>query len=143
MESFRDAQAKAGLVLLEPIMNVVVMAPSQYQGSLAGDINRRRGKILNLSSDKGRCMMHAYIPLAEFVRLHQRAAQLHQRHRVVQHGAEPLRRGQGRAGGCQDCELNELKINRAQESMQWLLGPFAVYQRLIQFPQVRLDYVQT
>jgi elongation factor G len=65
MESFRDAQAAAGLVLLEPIMNVVVLAPSQYQGSLAGDINRRRGNILNLSSDKGRCMMHAYIPLAE------------------------------------------------------------------------------
>jgi elongation factor G len=65
MESFRDAQASAGLVLLEPIMNVVVMAPSQYQGSLAGDINRRRGNILNLSSDKGRCMLHAYIPLAQ------------------------------------------------------------------------------
>jgi elongation factor G len=65
IESFRDAQAMAGLVILEPIMNVVVLAPSQYQGALAGDINRRRGNILNLSSDKGRCMLHAYIPLAE------------------------------------------------------------------------------
>jgi elongation factor G len=65
MEGFRDAQAAAGLILLEPIMNVVVLAPSQYQGSLAGDINRRRGNILNLSSDKGRCMLHAFIPLAE------------------------------------------------------------------------------
>jgi elongation factor G len=65
MESFRDAQAATGLILLEPIMNVVVLAPSQYQGSLAGDINRRRGNILNLSSDKGRCMLHAYIPLAQ------------------------------------------------------------------------------
>jgi elongation factor G len=65
LESLRDVQAAAGLVLLEPIMNVVVLAPSQYQGSLAGDINRRRGNILNLSSDKGRCMLHAYIPLAE------------------------------------------------------------------------------
>jgi elongation factor G len=46
-------------------MNVVVLAPSNYQGTLAGDINRRRGNILNLSSDKGRCMLHAYIPLAE------------------------------------------------------------------------------
>jgi elongation factor G len=65
IESFRDAQASAGLVILEPIMNVVVLAPSNYQGTLAGDINRRRGNILNLSSDKGRCMLHAYIPLAE------------------------------------------------------------------------------
>jgi elongation factor G len=65
IESFRDAQANAGLVILEPIMNVVVLAPSNFQGTLAGDINRRRGNILNLSSDKGRCMLHAYIPLAE------------------------------------------------------------------------------
>ncbi len=65
IESFRDAQMHAGLVILEPIMNVVVHAPAQHQGALAGDINRRRGEILNLSSDKGRCMVHAYIPLAE------------------------------------------------------------------------------
>jgi elongation factor G len=65
MEGFRDAQAKAGLVLLEPIMNVVVYAPEQYLGALTGDINRRRGEILNLSVDKGRCVLHAYVPLAE------------------------------------------------------------------------------
>ena len=36
-----------------------------YQGTLAGDINRRRGEILNFSSDKGRCHIHAYVPLSE------------------------------------------------------------------------------
>jgi elongation factor G len=65
LECTRDAQVKAGIVLLEPIMNVVVVAPDSYQGALAGDINRRRGEILNFSSDKGRCQIHAYIPLAE------------------------------------------------------------------------------
>lgn len=65
IECFRDAQLKAGLVLLEPIMNVVVHAPAQYQGDLTRDVSRRRGEILNLSSDKGRCMLHAYVPLAE------------------------------------------------------------------------------
>jgi elongation factor G len=65
LESFRDAQVKAGLTLLEPIMNVVVHAPAQYQGDLTRDVSRRRGEILNLSSDKGRCMLHAYVPLAE------------------------------------------------------------------------------
>jgi elongation factor G len=64
-ECFRDAQAKAGIVLLEPIMNVVVYAPDQYLGPLTGDVNRRRGEILNLSRDKGRCQLHAYVPLAE------------------------------------------------------------------------------
>lgn len=64
MECTRDAMMKAGITLLEPIMNVMVIAPEKYQGDLAGDINRRRGEILNFSSDKGRCQIHAYVPLA-------------------------------------------------------------------------------
>jgi elongation factor G len=63
-ECTRDAMVKAGITLLEPIMNVVVVAPESYQGALAGDINRRRGIILNFSSDKGRCQLHAHVPLA-------------------------------------------------------------------------------
>jgi elongation factor G len=65
MECFRDAQAKAGLVLLEPIMNVVVHAPGKYLGDLTRDISRRRGEILDSILDKGRCQLHAYVPLAE------------------------------------------------------------------------------
>jgi len=65
IECTRDAQAKAGITLLEPIMEVVVLAPSEYQGNLLRDVNRRRGEILNMTSEKNRCMIHAYVPLAE------------------------------------------------------------------------------
>jgi elongation factor G len=65
VENFRDAQMKAGIVLLEPIMNVVVLAPDKYLGDLTRDVSRRRGEILNSTMDKGRCMLHAYVPLAE------------------------------------------------------------------------------
>ncbi|MBV9122881.1 MAG: elongation factor G [Planctomycetes bacterium] len=65
IECFKEAQARAGLVLLEPIMNVVVHAPGQYLGDLTRDVSRRRGEILNSSLDKGRCLLHAYVPLAE------------------------------------------------------------------------------
>jgi elongation factor G len=65
IECFRDAQLKAGLVLLEPIMNVMVHAPGQYLGDLTRDVSRRRGEILNTALDKGRCQLHAYVPLAE------------------------------------------------------------------------------
>jgi elongation factor G len=65
LEGLRDAQAAAGLVILEPIMNVVVHAPAQYLGDLTRDVSRRRGEILNSSMDKGRCQLHAYVPLAE------------------------------------------------------------------------------
>jgi elongation factor G len=65
IECTRDAQLKAGIVLLEPIMNVMVHAPGQYLGDLTRDVSRRRGEILNTSLDKGRCQLHAYVPLAE------------------------------------------------------------------------------
>ena len=64
MECTRDAMMRAGITLLEPIMNVVVHAPGQYLGDLTRDISRRRGEILNSTLDKGRCMLHAYVPLA-------------------------------------------------------------------------------
>jgi elongation factor G len=65
LECFRDAQARAGLVILEPIMNVVIHAPGQYLGDLTRDVSRRRGEILDSVLDKGRCKLHAYVPLAE------------------------------------------------------------------------------
>jgi elongation factor G len=65
LESFRDAQSKAGLVLLEPIMNVMVHAPGQFMGDLIADVSRRRGEIQDAGLDKGRCQVHAYVPLAE------------------------------------------------------------------------------
>jgi elongation factor G len=65
VDCFRKAQAQAGLVVLEPIMNVVVLAPADYLGSLIADVTKRRGEILSTSSDKGRCEVRAYIPLAE------------------------------------------------------------------------------
>jgi len=63
-ENFRDAQTTAGIRLLEPIMTVVVVTPESYQGSITGDVNRRRGVIEELSSDKGRGIIRAKIPLA-------------------------------------------------------------------------------
>jgi elongation factor G len=64
MESFREVQMIAGIKLLEPIMTVVAVGPEQYQGSITGDINRRRGIIEEISSDKGRGMIKAKVPLA-------------------------------------------------------------------------------
>lgn len=65
VECFKEAQLRAGLVLLEPIMNVMVHAPGQYLGDLTRDVSRRRGEILNSSLEKNRCQLHAYVPLAE------------------------------------------------------------------------------
>jgi len=63
-ESFREVQLVAGIRLLEPIMNVVVVAPDEYSGAICGDISRRRGMIEETSSDKGRGNIRAKVPLA-------------------------------------------------------------------------------
>jgi elongation factor G len=63
-ENFRDVQQVAGIKLLEPIMTVVVVGPEQFQGPITGDINRRRGMIEEISSDKGRGTIRAKLPLA-------------------------------------------------------------------------------
>ncbi len=63
-ENFRDVQQMAGIRLLEPIMTVVAVSPEQYQGAITGDINRRRGVIEEITSEKGRGIIRAKVPLA-------------------------------------------------------------------------------
>lgn len=63
-QCLKEAAQNAGIVLLEPIMEVNVQSPGQYIGDLTGDTSRRRGEILNSGLEKGRAHLHAYIPLA-------------------------------------------------------------------------------
>ncbi len=59
------AVQKAGSVLLEPIMKVVVTSPEDYIGNVTGDLSSRRGMIVN-SEDRGPVkMVTAEVPLSE------------------------------------------------------------------------------
>src|SRR5207249_11235242 len=44
---FKEGCRKAKPVLLEPVMDVEVVAPSEYQGAVIGDLNSRRGRIVS------------------------------------------------------------------------------------------------
>ena len=48
----KEAARKCQPILLEPIMKVVVTTPEQFMGDVIGDINRRRGKIMNQTTVK-------------------------------------------------------------------------------------------
>jgi elongation factor G len=48
---FREAYPKAKPTILEPIMKVEVEAPVEFQGSVVGQVNQRRGVILETKSD--------------------------------------------------------------------------------------------
>ena len=63
--AFKDAMAKAGAVLLEPIMKVEVTMPEEYMGDVIGDINSRRGRIEGMDDIGGGKMVRAFVPLAE------------------------------------------------------------------------------
>ncbi len=63
--AFKDAMAKAGPVLTEPIMKVVVVIPEEYMGDVIGDINQRRGQIQSMDSVFGAYQINAFIPLSE------------------------------------------------------------------------------
>ncbi len=63
--ALKDAAKKANAILLEPIMKVEVTTPEEYQGDLLGDINRRRGKIVNIDAKDASMVLKAEVPLAE------------------------------------------------------------------------------
>jgi len=63
--AFKDAVMKAGPTLLEPIMKVVVTTPKEFVGNVTGDLNRRRGVIVNSEERGNTTIVEAEVPLAE------------------------------------------------------------------------------
>jgi elongation factor G len=63
--AFKDACKKASPVILEPIMNTEVVIPEDYMGDVIGDLNSRRGKIVNMEAKNKVQHIKASVPLAE------------------------------------------------------------------------------
>ncbi|HJB31357.1 MAG TPA: elongation factor G [Candidatus Oscillibacter excrementavium] len=63
--AFKEACRKADPTLLEPIMKVSVIVPDEYMGDVIGDLNSRRGQIIQLEARPGAQQIDAHVPLAE------------------------------------------------------------------------------
>ncbi len=63
--AFKEACRRAGLQLLEPIMKLVVTTPEEFVGNVNGDINRRRGLIVNSEQRGNTRIVEAEVPLSE------------------------------------------------------------------------------
>tara|TARA_B110000285_G_scaffold235492_1_gene317562 strand:+ start:1772 stop:3925 length:2154 start_codon:yes stop_codon:yes gene_type:complete len=61
----RDAFKNAKPILLEPVMDVEVTTPEDYQGDIMGDLNRRRGQIQEIENKPTHAVLKAHVPLAE------------------------------------------------------------------------------
>ncbi|MCD7770330.1 MAG: elongation factor G [Oscillospiraceae bacterium] len=62
--AFKEACAKAGATLLEPIMKVVITTPEDYMGDVIGDVNSRRGQIVGQEFRNGVVIIEANVPLS-------------------------------------------------------------------------------
>ena len=62
--AFKDAMKKSGAVLMEPIMKVAIIVPTDYLGDVMGDVNSRRGMILGQEQRTGAVQVDSHIPLS-------------------------------------------------------------------------------
>ncbi len=64
--AFKKGFMEAGPVLLEPIAALTVTAPDRFSGDIMGDLNKRRGRVMNMTSvDGGKQMIEAEVPMLE------------------------------------------------------------------------------
>ncbi len=64
-KAFKDAFMKAKPVLLEPVVHMEVIIPTQFMGDITGDLNSRRGKIQGMDAQGDLQVITAQIPLME------------------------------------------------------------------------------
>jgi elongation factor G len=63
--ALQEAARKAGVKLLEPVMEVEVTTPEEYMGDVIGDLNSRRGQIEGMTSGGNSQVIRAQVPLSE------------------------------------------------------------------------------
>jgi elongation factor G len=63
--AFKEAAAKGGPKLLEPMMDVEVVVPEEYMGDVIGDLSSRRGRIGGMFRRSDAHVVAASVPLAE------------------------------------------------------------------------------
>ena len=63
--ALKEAVRRAKPVLLEPIMDVEVVTPSDYMGDIIGDLSSRRGKVEGMNERAGARVISAFVPLGE------------------------------------------------------------------------------
>ena len=66
LNAYKSACVKAGPVLMEPILKLVVVTPEENMGDVIGDLNKRRGQVEGMESSRsGARIVKAMVPLAE------------------------------------------------------------------------------
>lgn len=64
-EAMKSAMRNAKAVLLEPFMKVEIETPEQYMGDIIGNINSRRGKVINMEMREDIRIIDCHAPLSD------------------------------------------------------------------------------
>ncbi|MDD2997739.1 MAG: elongation factor G, partial [Candidatus Riflebacteria bacterium] len=64
-EAMKTAMRNAGPVLLEPFMKVEIETPDQYMGDIIGNMNSRRGKVINMEIREDIRLIDCHAPLSD------------------------------------------------------------------------------
>jgi elongation factor G len=64
---FKAAVEKAAPTLLEPIMSVEIVVPSEFVGDILGDVSARRGRVQSSESRGSAQVIQAQVPMAEML----------------------------------------------------------------------------
>ena len=62
--AMKEGCEKAGVKILEPIMDVEIVSPGEFVGGIIGDVNSRRGQIRDQQMRGNATVIRAYVPLA-------------------------------------------------------------------------------
>jgi elongation factor G len=66
-KAFRAAMEKVKPALLEPIMDVEIVAPQEFSGDIMGDLNSRRGRVQGMETRSNQQAIKAQVPMAEML----------------------------------------------------------------------------
>jgi elongation factor G len=64
-EAVKDALRKAKVILLEPYMKVTIETPEQYMGDIIGNLNSRRGRVINMEMRDDIRVIECHAPLSD------------------------------------------------------------------------------
>ncbi|MDD5486889.1 MAG: elongation factor G, partial [Dehalococcoidales bacterium] len=67
-QAFKKGMTAANPILLEPIMNLKVIIPSDYTGDVVGDLNTKRARVNGITPEGDINVIDAQVPLAEVTR---------------------------------------------------------------------------
>jgi elongation factor G len=62
---FKEAVRRGKPALLEPVMDVEVVTPDEYMGTIVGDLNSRRGRIVSMEARGSSQVIRANVPLGQ------------------------------------------------------------------------------